>query len=78
MTNPEVREWWAGKFSLSSYAGSTKDLYIWNDMNEPSVFNGPEITMQKDLIHHGGVEHRDVHNAFGMYYHMATAGISML
>ena len=37
-------------------------------MNEPSVFNGPEITMQKDLIHHGGVEHREVHNAFGMYY----------
>ena len=73
VTNPEVREWWAGKFSLSSYAGSTKDLYIWNDMNEPSVFNGPEITMQKDLIHHGGVEHREVHNAFGMYYHMATA-----
>lgn len=73
VTNPEVREWWASKFSLSSYKGSTKDLYIWNDMNEPSVFNGPEITMQKDLIHHGGVEHREVHNAFGMYYHMATA-----
>ncbi|OUS47026.1 glycosyl hydrolases family 31-domain-containing protein [Ostreococcus tauri] len=73
VTNPDVREWWAGKFSLNSYEGSTKDLYIWNDMNEPSVFNGPEITMQKDLIHHGGVEHRDVHNAFGMYYHMATA-----
>ena len=73
VTNPDVREWWASKFSLDSYKGSTKDLYIWNDMNEPSVFNGPEITMQKDLIHHGGVEHREVHNAFGMYYHMATA-----
>ena len=73
VTNPHVREWWANKFSLASYKGSTKDLYIWNDMNEPSVFNGPEITMQKDLIHHGAVEHREVHNAFGMYYHMATA-----
>ena len=73
VTNPQVREWWANKFSLKSYKGSTKDLYIWNDMNEPSVFNGPEITMQKDLVHHGGVEHREVHNAFGMYYHMATA-----
>ena len=20
-----------------------KNLYIWNDMNEPSVFNGPEV-----------------------------------
>jgi alpha 1,3-glucosidase len=69
----KVREWWAGKFALDQYKGSTKDLYIWNDMNEPSVFNGPEVTMQKDLIHHGGVEHREVHNAFGMSYHAATA-----
>lgn len=29
--------------------------------------------MQKDLVHAGGVEHREVHNAFGMYYHAATA-----
>ena len=34
-------------------------------MNEPSVFNGPEVTMQKDLVHAGNVEHREVHNAFG-------------
>ena len=73
VTNPDVRTWWASKFTLDSYKGSTPDLYVWNDMNEPSVFNGPEITMQKDLIHHGDVEHREVHNVFGMYYHMATA-----
>ena len=29
--------------------------------------------MQKDLIHHGGVEHRDVHNLYGFYMTMATA-----
>jgi alpha 1,3-glucosidase len=29
--------------------------------------------MQKDVIHHGGVEHRDVHNLYGLYYHMGTA-----
>jgi alpha 1,3-glucosidase len=72
-TSPAVRSWWADQFALDKYVGSTKNLYIWNDMNEPSVFNGPEITMHKDLIHHGGVEHRDVHNAYGYYYHMATA-----
>jgi hypothetical protein len=33
---------------------------------QPSVFNGPEITMQKDTIHYGGWEHRDVHNIGGM------------
>lgn len=43
MLSPEIREWWAGQFSYKNYAGSTPSLYIWNDMNEPSVFNGPEV-----------------------------------
>jgi len=42
-------------------------------MNEPSVFNGPEVTMPKDALHWEEAEHRDVHNAFGYYYHLATA-----
>lgn len=38
-------------------------------MNEPSVFNGPEITMQKDNIHPGlGVEHREIHNVYGLLF----------
>lgn len=36
-------------------------------MNEPSVFNGPEVTMLKDAQHYGGWEHRDVHNIYGFY-----------
>ena len=43
MLNPEIRSWWADKFSLSSYKGSTPSLYIWNDMNEPSVFNSLDV-----------------------------------
>ncbi|KAK1293326.1 hypothetical protein QJS10_CPB17g00025 [Acorus calamus] len=73
MLNPEIREWWADKFSLNNYVGSTRSLYIWNDMNEPSVFNGPEVTMPRDALHYGGVEHRELHNAYGYYFHMATA-----
>lgn len=73
VTSPEVRNWWSQQFTLDKYQGSTKDLYIWNDMNEPSVFNGPEVTMQKDVLHWGNVEHRNIHNLFGLYYHMATA-----
>eukprot|EP00250_Pteridium_aquilinum_P013173 c21179_g1_i1 orf=86-2851(+) len=73
MLSPEIRKWWAGKFSYAEYEGSTPSLYIWNDMNEPSVFNGPEATMPRDCVHYGGVEHRDVHNAYGYYFHMATA-----
>lgn len=43
MLNKEIRSWWAEKFSFDKYVGSTPSLYIWNDMNEPSVFNGPEV-----------------------------------
>nr|KYP47448.1 Neutral alpha-glucosidase AB [Cajanus cajan] len=71
--NPEIREWWAEKFSYQNYVGSTPSLYIWNDMNEPSVFNGPEVSMPRDALHYGGVEHRELHNAYGYYFHMATA-----
>lgn len=71
--NPAVQEYWASRFQLENYKGSTLDLYTWNDMNEPSVFNGPEVTMHKDAKHHGGWEHRDVHNEYGMLVPMATA-----
>ncbi|XP_057970208.1 probable glucan 1,3-alpha-glucosidase [Malania oleifera] len=73
MLNPDIRSWWAEKFSFENYAGSTPSLYIWNDMNEPSVFNGPEVTMPRDALHYEGVEHREVHNAYGYYFHMATS-----
>eukprot|EP00216_Chloropicon_sp_CCMP2111_P002658 CAMPEP_0198241820 /NCGR_PEP_ID=MMETSP1446-20131203/6511_1 /TAXON_ID=1461542 ORGANISM="Unidentified sp, Strain CCMP2111" /NCGR_SAMPLE_ID=MMETSP1446 /ASSEMBLY_ACC=CAM_ASM_001112 /LENGTH=897 /DNA_ID=CAMNT_0043924697 /DNA_START=1 /DNA_END=2694 /DNA_ORIENTATION=+ len=73
MLNPEARKWWATLFTPQKYQGSTESLYVWNDMNEPSVFNGPEVTMHKDNLHHGGVEHRDVHNINGYLYHLATA-----
>jgi alpha 1,3-glucosidase len=62
-----VRDYWAAQFAFDKYQGSTPSLYTWNDMNEPSVFNGPEITMQKDNLHHNDVEHRDVHNMYGFY-----------
>ena len=45
-------------------------------MNEPSVFNGPEITMPKDNIHNEGWEHRDVHNMYGFW--MANASSTAL
>ena len=32
------------RFLPSNYVGSTEHLYTWNDMNEPSVFNGPEAS----------------------------------
>lgn len=47
--------------------GSTPSLFVWNDMNEPSVFDGPEQTMPKDAVHYGGWEHRELHNLYGFY-----------
>lgn len=67
-TNAESRKWWADKFKLDNYKGSTEALFVWNDMNEPSVFNGPEITMPKDMVHNGGWEHRVLHNVYGQIY----------
>uniref|UniRef100_A0A665XFR7 Glucosidase, alpha; neutral AB n=1 Tax=Echeneis naucrates TaxID=173247 RepID=A0A665XFR7_ECHNA len=72
-TRIDMRDWWASIFIFSiSVQGSMENLYTWNDMNEPSVFNGPEVTMHKDAMH-GAWEHRDLHNTYGFYVQMATA-----
>ncbi|NP_001153434.1 alpha glucosidase II alpha subunit-like precursor [Nasonia vitripennis] len=70
--DPKVRDYYGSLYDLSKFEGTTNDVHIWNDMNEPSVFNGPEVTMPKDLVHYGGWEHRDVHNINGLVYTMAT------
>jgi len=75
--NPAMRDQWAKFFAMDYYPHNRPDLYTWNDMNEPSVFNGPEVTMPRDNLHRChtedyGVEHRDVHNVYGFYHHMAT------
>jgi len=70
--NPAAVEWWTSLFKYTNFKGTMKNTFIWNDMNEPSVFNGPEVTMPKDNVHHGGWEHRDLHNINGMTFHNAT------
>ncbi|PFH31186.1 glycosyl hydrolase, family 31 protein [Besnoitia besnoiti] len=71
--NPHVRKWWQGLFSYERYKYSTPDLWVWNDMNEPSVFSGPELSMPKDLLHMDGrLEHREIHNLYGHYHHRST------
>lgn len=71
--NPKAMSWWIGLFKFDKFKGSRRNLFIWNDMNEPSVFNGPEITAGKDVVHDGGWEHRDLHNINGMVYHNLTS-----
>jgi len=70
----DVRAAWAAQYSPTTYPGTTPYLHIWNDMNEPSVFSGPEVTMPKDTRHFDKtVEHREVHNLYGLMYHRANA-----
>ncbi|KAH9258248.1 hypothetical protein BASA81_003297 [Batrachochytrium salamandrivorans] len=69
-TCPQVRKWWSELYTR--YEGSTRRLGIWNDMNEMSVFNGPEVTMKKTTTNRNGIEHREWHNLFGFHYHQAT------
>jgi alpha 1,3-glucosidase len=77
-TNPTVRDWYATMFKYDKYKGSTPILYTWIDMNEPSVFNSHEVTMDINAQHHGGVAHKDVHNQYGFYQTMATYAGQML
>jgi alpha 1,3-glucosidase len=70
--NPATISWWKSLFKFDKFKGTFPNTFIWNDMNEPSVFNGPETTMPKDNIHYGGWEHRDVHNINGMTVVNAT------
>ncbi|KAF2496803.1 hypothetical protein BU16DRAFT_571834 [Lophium mytilinum] len=70
--NPAAIKWWTTLFKYDSWKGTFANTFIWNDMNEPSVFNGPETTMPKDNLHYGNWEHRDVHNINGLTFHNAT------
>ncbi|XP_063803555.1 neutral alpha-glucosidase C [Pseudophryne corroboree] len=72
-TNPAAREWYSSQFSLDKYKNSTDILFVWNDMNEPSVFKSPEGTMPKHAVHHQGWEHKDLHNLYGFYQQMSTS-----
>ncbi len=66
--NPAALKWYSNLFSFDKWKVARPNLFIWNDMNEPSVFNGPETTMPKDNLHHDNWEHRDVHNLNGMTF----------
>ncbi|KAJ8697175.1 glucosidase II [Pleurotus ostreatus] len=77
--NPGAWDWWKSLFKPYqlasggwSWTQSTEAVHIWNDMNEPSVFNGPEISMPRDNVHYNGWEHRDIHNINGMLFSNAT------
>ena len=77
-TSPAVREWWGGLYKDFLAQGVDG---VWNDMNEPAVFDGPDHTMPVSNQHMGGGglapgPHLEYHNVFGMLMVSASrAGI---
>ena len=60
-----TREWWGGLFRDLVGLGIAG---IWNDMNEPAVFDTPTGTMPLDVRHHNegqATDHREIHNVYG-------------
>jgi alpha-glucosidase len=73
-TMPETRSWWAGLYKDFLATGIDG---IWNDMNEPAVFNGPDHSMPPSNRHRGGDgippgPHSRYHNVYGMLMVRAT------
>lgn len=69
-THPKVRQWWSGLFEGLIDDGVRG---IWNDMNEPAVFE--EGTFPDDVRHDFDghpCSHRKAHNVYGMQMVRAT------
>ncbi|MFN7021862.1 MAG: TIM-barrel domain-containing protein [Phycisphaerales bacterium] len=72
-TIPEARRWWEDLYKDFLAQGIDG---VWNDMNEPAVFNVKSKTMPEDNIHRGGRwdyggelpagPHLQYHNVYGM------------
>lgn len=66
-----VREWWGEKHRFYQELGVSG---IWNDMNEPAVFNETK-TMDVAVIHENDgkrTTHRELHNLYGLFMAEAT------
>lgn len=76
-TRAQTREWWGGLYREFVQDGVSG---FWNDMNEPSVFDGPDKTMPLNTVHRieepGFVTrtapHSEIHNIFGLENARAT------
>ena len=73
-TMPAARNWWSGLYKDFIAKGVDG---VWNDMNEPAVFETPDGTMPEDNQHRGGGDlpegpHLLYHNVFGMLMTSAT------
>lgn len=72
-TNPKVRKWWSGLFQeLIEEIGVSG---VWNDMNEPALFEIDGKTFPDDVRHDydgNPCSHRKAHNVYGTQMARAT------
>ncbi|RMG81003.1 MAG: DUF4968 domain-containing protein [Bacteroidetes bacterium] len=72
-TNPKVRAWWAGLYK--EFIAELGIQGVWNDMNEPAIFEVPSKTFPDDVRHYyegNPASHRKTHNVYGMQMARAT------
>ncbi|WP_123041595.1 TIM-barrel domain-containing protein [Cohnella candidum] len=71
-TDDRAAEWWGDLHRFYIDHGISG---IWNDMNEPSVFNDTTKTMDLDVVHRNNGRpktHGELHNLYGMLMSKAT------
>ncbi len=78
-SRPATREWWGGLYSDLLGLGIAG---IWNDMDEPAVWDLPGGTMPLDVRHDNEgqpTDHREIHNVYGQLMSRSTfEGLSRL
>lgn len=76
-TQTKTRDWWGRLFARQVDQGVAG---VWNDMNEPAIFNTPTKTMPDDVVHRIDGDgftprlgsHAEIHNVYGMQNARAT------
>nr|CAI26256.1 glucosidase II, alpha subunit precursor [Trypanosoma brucei brucei] len=74
--NKRTRDWYATFFHHDRYEGGSHDVHTWVDMNEPSIFDGPEKTIRRDAKHTSDsgklVDNKYIHNIYSLYTVMSA------
>ncbi|HBK92695.1 MAG TPA: alpha-glucosidase [Parvularcula sp.] len=76
-TRTRTRRWWGRMFKMFTDMGVGG---VWNDMNEPAIFETPSKTMPLDVAHRiegsgftaRTASHAEIHNIYGMENSRAT------
>jgi alpha-glucosidase len=76
-TRARTRDWWGTLYTEFAHEGVAG---FWNDMNEPSVFDGPDKTMPLNSVHRieepgfatRTATHAEIHNIVGLENARAT------